>query len=80
MILTLTKESKYVLPRAGKVVKAEICEEAVDKVYFTVNDIEIPYYWVHKEVRRFEVPLLLEEGDVLGLSGDAMVGVEIELF
>ena len=79
MILTLTEESRYIMPEGGKLIKVELHgeKEIVDGVYITVYGVEMPYY-VCKGSKSFKIPLLLMEGDVLGINADVTIGVLIE--
>jgi hypothetical protein len=75
-LLTLTKESRCVIPEDVKVICAQLSDGAL--TYLVVNGKEMADYWVFKDKMTYKTPLVLWKGDILELSSDVTANIVIE--
>jgi hypothetical protein len=75
-LLTLTKESRCVIPEDVQVICAQLSDGAL--TYLVVNGKEMADYWVFKDKMTYDIPLVLYKGDILELSSDVTANIVIE--
>jgi len=75
-LLTLTKESRCVIPEDVQVICAQLSKGAL--TYLVVNDKEMTDYWIYKDKMTYDIPLVLYKGDILELSSDVTANIVIE--
>ena len=75
-LLTLTKESRCVIPEDVQVICAQLSDGVL--TYLVVNDKEMTDYWVFKDKMTYDIPLVLYKGDILELSSDVTANIVIE--
>jgi hypothetical protein len=75
-LLTLTKESRCVIPEDVRVICAQLSKGAL--TYLVVNDKEMTDYSVFKDKMTYDIPLVLYKGDILELSSDVTANIVVK--
>ena len=75
-LLTLTKESRCVIPEDVQVICAQLSKGVL--TYLVVNDKEMTDYWVFEDKMTYDIPLVLRKGDILELSSDVTANIVVE--
>jgi hypothetical protein len=75
-LLTLTKESRCVIPEDVQVICAQLSKGIL--TYLVVNGEEMADYWFFIDKMTYKTPLVLYKGDILELSIDVTANIVIE--
>jgi hypothetical protein len=75
-LLTLTKESRCVIPEDVQVICAQLSDGVL--TYLVVNGEEMADYWVFKDKMTYKTRLVLWKCDILELSSDVTANIVIE--